>query len=160
MRTVPALILGASLCICSVVLAGFYMPVATAQSSPSSSGDENPMKQQIVAKEREGLDALKTGRVTRFGDLTADDAVFVDASGPAGKAQVLKNVAGFKILDYSMGSVEFRALSTNTGLIVYKITEKGISHDKEFSAQVYVSSIWTQQNGKWVCRFSQETAAR
>jgi len=118
------------------------------------------MERQIVAKEREGLEALKTGDLIRFGDLTADDAIFVDAKGPAGKTEVLKNVAGFKITEYSMENVEFRAISKTTGFIAYKITERGISHEKEFAAQVYVSSIWTQRDGKWVCLFSQETAAR
>jgi hypothetical protein len=86
------------------------------------------LEQQIVAKEREGLDALKTGNLELFGHLTADDAVLVDAHGPASKAQVLKNVAGFSLTDYSLEDVRFVPLSAKSGLITYKLTEKGISH--------------------------------
>ena len=160
MKSVFSLILVASLGICIAVLCGLHMSVAKAQSSQDLDRNESSMEQQIVAKERAGLEALKTGDLIRFGDLTADDAIFVDAKGPAGKIEVLKNVAGFRITEYSMDNVEFRAISKNTGLIAYKITEKGISHEKEFAAQAYVSSIWTQRSGKWVCLFSQETAAR
>jgi len=39
-------------------------------------------------------------------------------------------------------------------------TEKGVSHGKEFAAQVYVSSIWAKRGSQWVCLFSQETAAK
>jgi len=118
------------------------------------------MEQQIVSKEREGLDALKAGNLEVFGSLTADDAVLIDAHGPATKKQVLKNVAGFKLVDYSMDNVNFLAISTKSGLITYRISEKGSSHGKDFAAQAYVSSVWTKRKGRWVCVFSQETAAK
>jgi hypothetical protein len=128
--------------------------------SKASGSEDASMEQQIVAKEREGLDALKAGDVGHFGDLTADDAIFVDAQGPATKAQVLQNVVGFRLTDYLIENVHFVKISPNSGLIAYKITEKGLSHGKEFAAQVYVSSIWIQRESKWLCLFSQETAAR
>ena len=131
-----------------------------AASSRGSSADASVMKQQIVAKEREGLEALKSGKLELFGDLTADDAVFVDAAGPATKAQVMSNVAGFQLTEYSMDDVRFVAISEKAGLISYTITEKGVSHGHEFAAHVYVSSVWAERGGKWVCLFSQETAAR
>jgi len=136
---------------------------AAAAQSPDSHGAQaqaGSLEQQIVAKEREGLDALKTGNVELFGNLTADDAVLVDAQGSATKAQVLKNVAAFTLTDYSMDDVRFVPLSATSGLIEYKIAEKGVSHGKEFAAQAYVSSIWAEREGKWLCLFSQETAAR
>lgn len=135
--------------------------VAAAQSpSQDSALSGGSIEQQIIAKEREGLEALKTGDLERFGNLTAEEAVMVDARGPASKAQVLKNVAGFTLTDYSMEDVRFVPISANTGLISYKITEKGVSHGKEFTAQAYVSSIWTERENKWTCLFSQETGAR
>jgi ketosteroid isomerase-like protein len=134
-------------------------PRTSAAQSPESP-DVPSLERQIVAKEREGMEALKTGDLKRFGDLTADDAVLVDAQGPATKAQVLKNVTGFTLTDYSMDDVKFVPLADKSGLITYKISEKGVSHGKEFAAQAYVSSIWTKRGSDWVCLFSQETAAR
>jgi hypothetical protein len=125
--------------------------------SKASIGENTSMEEQIIAKEREGLEALKAGDVGHFGDLTADDAIFVDSQGLATKAQVLQNVVGFKLTDYTIENVRFAQVSPNSGLIAYKISEKGLSHGKE---QVYVSSIWIQREGKWLCLFSQETAAR
>jgi hypothetical protein len=73
---------------------------------------------------------------------------------------VMKNVAGFRLTDFTIEDVKFLQMSDKAGLISYKLTEKGVSHGKEFTATVYVSSIWAERGGKWLCEFSQETAAR
>jgi hypothetical protein len=90
----------------------------------------------------------------------ADDAVFVEAHGPASKAEVVKNTAKFRLDDYSIDGVRFVPLSSKSGLIAYTLTESGTSHGKQFKARVYVSSIWAERKGELVCLFSQETAAR
>jgi ketosteroid isomerase-like protein len=124
------------------------------------------LEDQILAQERAGLDALKTGDLKTFGDSTAEDAIFVDSQGPAGKALVMEHTAQFRLHDYTISGVKFLQLSPDSGLIVYKIVESGASHGKEFKAQVWVSSIWAKRpspvtkQGKWMCLFSQETAAR
>jgi len=118
------------------------------------------LKDEIVAQERAGMEALKAGDVAAFGATLAEDAVFVDTSGPAGKAQVVKNVAGFRLREFSMTDIKFVELSADTGLIVYLMDETGTSHGREFSAKVHVASVWSKRSGKWLCEFSQETAAR
>ena len=118
------------------------------------------MRDEIVAQERAGLEALKIGDIAAFGASMAEDAVFVDASGPAGKAQVVKNVAGFRLLDFTMADLRFVPLSADTGLLVYTLQESGTTHGKEFSARVHVASVWSKHSGKWLCEFSQETAAK
>jgi ketosteroid isomerase-like protein len=136
------------------VTAAIAKPFRSSIAAPSDAS----LQEQVVAAERAGLDALKKGDVARFGDLTADEAVFVDDHGPATKAQVLQNVVGFTISDYSMDDVHFVRIAPDTGLISYKLTEKGNSHGHEFTAQVYISSVWTHRAANWLCLFSQETA--
>jgi ketosteroid isomerase-like protein len=136
-------------------------PLPAAAASPGRTQDtathDQSLEQQVISAERAGLDALKSGNLEQFAALTADDAILVDAQGPANKAQVMKNVAGFKLTDYLMEDVKFLAVSPNTGLVSYKITEKGVSHGKEFAAQAYISSVWTHRGTQWLCLFSQET---
>jgi hypothetical protein len=127
---------------------------------PASGGSAASMQEKVAEKEREGLEALKTGDIAHFGELTAEDAVFVDAHGIASEAEVMKNVAGFRLTDFTMEDVKFLQVSEKAGLISYKLTEKGVTHGKEFTAIVFVSSIWAERGGKWLCEFSQETAAR
>ena len=129
-------------------------------ASPSPTTEENSLGQQILAKERSGLDALKAGDFTTFGNLIGDEGVFVDALGPASKAEVLKHTEGFKLTDYKIEDEKFLPVSADTGMISYYITEKGVSHGKEFTAHAYVSALWTKRANDWVCLFSQETAAK
>jgi hypothetical protein len=134
----------AALTVLMAVLVGHFkssVVVARLVESHDSKANDESLKQQIVAKEREGLDALKIGNVQAFADLTAEEAVFVDAAGLATKAEVVKNVAGFTLTDYSMEDVRFVPLSAESGLISYKIHERGVSHGHEFAAQAYISSI-------------------
>ena len=126
----------------------------------SAYAQQDTLKEKILAHERQGLDSLKTGDLAAFGASTADEAVFVDAHGPADKAQVLKNTAEFRLTEYAIEDVHFLPLSSKSGLIAYHLTESGTSHGKQFTAKVYVSSIWAVRKGKWLCLFSQETAAR
>jgi hypothetical protein len=163
MKSRSAIILLVALSIVSTIpLARLVSARSAPASFDSGSGDTqpSPTEQQIVTKEREGLDALKSGNVQHFADLTAEDAILIDAQGPATKAQVVKNVAAFTLTEYSMDDLKFVALSKDSGLITYKIHEKGISHGKEFDARAYVSSIWTKKGKNWQCIFSQETGAR
>jgi hypothetical protein len=114
----------------------------------------------IEASERRGLDALKTGDLATFGGSTAQEAVFIDPHGIAGKAEVMANVTKFRLEDYAMEDVRLVPLPGNCGLIAYKLTERGTSHGREFKATVYVSSIWEMQGGRWMCLFSQETGVK
>jgi ketosteroid isomerase-like protein len=163
MKTASVLIVIAAIVICSAVSLGWFKNSAVAAKSlefRESSDNDSSMEHQIVAKEREGLETLKTGNLEQFANPTADDAVFVDAMGPASKAQVVKNVAGFTLTDYSMDDIRYVPLSGKSGLITYKISEKGVSHGRQFEAHAYISSIWTKRGKGWLCLFSQETAAK
>jgi ketosteroid isomerase-like protein len=95
-------------------------------------GHAQGMKEEIVARERGGLEALKTGDIAALGDAIAEDAVFVDASGPAGKAQVVKNLAGFRPRVFTIPDIKFVPLSADTGLIVYLIDETEHRTAKDF----------------------------
>ena len=118
------------------------------------------LQEEIVAHERAELDSLKTGDMLAFSNLLAEDAVFVDSHGTAGKAEVVEHSANVQLHDYSITNVQFVALSAESGLIVYHLEENGTSHGKEFTAKVLVSALWAKRGGKWVCAFSQETAAK
>lgn len=123
------------------------------------SAQDDPLQRQILAKERQELERLKTGDYAQFGSLLADDAVFVDAQGAAKKSTVIEHTFGCRLQDYTIQDPKFVRVSGNSGLLSYTITETGTSHGRPFSIKVYVSALWAKRNGKWLCLFSQETAA-
>jgi ketosteroid isomerase-like protein len=144
----------------SVLLALLALPIVLVVMSPPVSADGDSLQQQVVAKEREQLDALKTGDREAFASLLADDALFLDPHGHGTKAEVLEHTADLRLLEYTMEDIRFAKVSDKSGLIAYKLTEKVSNHGREFSAQVYASALWMERDGKWVCLFSQETPAR
>jgi hypothetical protein len=99
------------------------------------------LQDEIVAQERAELDSLKTGDMATFANLLAEDSVFVDSRGTAGKAVVVEHSANVRLHDYSITDVQFVALSAESGLMVYHLEESGTSHGKEFSAKVLVSAL-------------------
>jgi len=115
---------------------------------------------EILANERRGLDALRVGDLATFGGSTADDAVFIDAHGVANKADVMRNVAQFRLSDYTIEDVQLVPLSPDSGLIAYTLTEQGTSHGRQFRAKAYISALWARRAGTWYCLFSQETGAK
>jgi len=121
---------------------------------------QGSLQEQVVAQERKELDSIKNGDMTTFATLIAEEAVFVDAHGTAGKAEVVKNTANFKLLEYTMEDIKFVPLSAKSGVMAYKLVQKASSHGQEFTSQAYASALWIERGGKWVCLFSQETAAK
>lgn len=122
--------------------------------------NSSSLQERVLSLERRELEAIKSGDMKAFSDLLAEDAVFVNGRGFGDKALVIRNTAAFKLEEYSMEDVKFVRLSDNSGLIAYKLTEKGSAHGNEISGQVYASAVWAERSGKWVCLFSQETPAR
>jgi hypothetical protein len=113
----------------------------------------------IVSKERDELNCLKQSDVQCFADLLADNAVFVDAHGAANKQEVVAHVSGLKLTDFTIADVHYVPLADRSGLIAYTLTEKGSANGHDFSAKVFVSAIWAERDGKWLCLFSQESPA-
>src|SRR5262249_18482774 len=89
---------------------------------------EESLQQQIVGKEREELEALKAGDHKAFADLLADEAIFLDPRGHGTKAEVVEHTADFRLLDFTMENVKFVAVGANSGIIAYKLTQKGNAH--------------------------------
>lgn len=153
---------------CAIVLsvllldaAGTGSPVLPAVPRTSGCADQpNALRDLIVSKERQELDALKAGDRKTFADLISDDAVFVDPRGPATKDEVVKSAAELKLHEYSMDDIRFLPISATAGLICYKLTEKATSHGRDMAGQVYVSATWIKRKDQWVCIFSQETPVK
>lgn len=138
--------------ICAVLLLG---GVAVARSA-----QDDAMQQQALAKEKQELDCLKTGNYQEFAGLIADDAVFMAGRGSAGKAEVVANTHNVRLTDYSMSNIRFVRVSDSAELVLYQLDESGTIRGQAFAEKVNVSALWAKRDGKWVCLFSQETAAR
>lgn len=146
----------------SAVIAGSFAGQSTSPARANKAGKVGPsqLQDEIVAEERQELEALKNGKVEEFSSLMAEEAVFMDSHGSASKAEVVGHLGDLKLLEYAMADIKFVAVSPQSGVIAYKLTQKGRENGKDFADTVYVSALWVKRNGKWVCLFTQESPAQ
>lgn len=137
----------------AVVAAVIATAFATRSDLPERANDrrDSPSQLQadIVAKERQELEALKNRNVQEFSDLLADEAIFMDSHGSATKTEVVTSLNGMKLFEYSMADIKFVSVSPQSGVIAYKLTQKGREQGKDFADTVYASALWVSpaQNG-------------
>ena len=119
MKKISACILIAAIGVGSAALLAWPRAAAAdpPAASPTPTTAETSLSQQILSKEREELDAQKAGNFKAFENLIADEGVFVNADGPASKAEMLKRTEGIKLLEYGINGVKFLPISADTGLI-------------------------------------------
>jgi ketosteroid isomerase-like protein len=128
--------------------------------SPLMHAQENSLQEQVLGHERQELDAVRNADYKSFSDLIADDAVFLDPHGEAGKKEVVEHVADFKLLDYTISDVHFLKLSNHSGLVAYKLVQHISAGGHDFTKTLFASAVWEQRDGHWVTLFSQETPAK
>src|SRR5882724_6350956 len=117
MKIKLAMILAVAIAVSTVLTAA--QPSTISGVKPGSG--QGSLQEQVVAQERKELDSIKNGDMTTFASLIAEEAVFVDAHGTAGKAEVVKNTANFKLLEYTMEDIKFVPLSAKSGVMAYKL---------------------------------------
>ena len=144
-----------------VCVAAAMMLIAFAAVAVVARGaDRAALQKQAEAKERQELDCLKSGDYDQFAGLIADDAVFLDRRGTAGKAEVVSNTRSVRLTEYTMSNIKFVRVSDNAEMLLYQLDETGTIRGNAFTAKVNISALWTNRGGKWVCLFSQETATK
>ena len=146
----------------AAVIAGSFASRSALPAKARNTGKAShpQLQAEIVAKERQELETLKNGKVQEFADLLAEEAIFVDSHGSASKAEVVGHLNDLKLVEYSMADIKFVPVSPQSGVIAYRLTQKGRENGKDFADTVYVSALWIKRSGKWVCLFTQESPAQ
>jgi hypothetical protein len=135
---------------------------ASTQSRESSRTDK-ALEEKILALERQVNQLINRRDQTALRSLTADEFLYVDGQGIAGKLDFLSGVSGSgkaDITDFRMEEAKVVELGKEAALIAYGLTAKGTRNGKEFLDQGYASSVWVNRGGKWLNVFSQFTPAK
>jgi hypothetical protein len=131
---------------------------------PGNGGDVN--RDGIIASAHAFMEAMKSGNMADVAAMITDDAVFVDGNGISTKPEVMKSLAGVKVIDYTMSDVRFVPDSSDNGVVSYTLTETGTYNGKAYTAKNYVSSAWEGGGAgggggrRFLCVFHQATPAR
>jgi hypothetical protein len=116
----------------------------------------------LVANERAINDAVEKGNVAAFTQYVAADGWSVD--GTAGRMSVADFLKGFdqmtkglKITSWDMTDSMVQWVDATTAVHSYKWTVKGTYQGQAMPSPVWVSTVWTKKNGKWMAMFHQES---
>ncbi len=147
-----------AIALAAMAFLGALKPAGVSAQAQTASMSDSQMQAQIEAKEREGLRELETGDLTHFRELMAENGIFVDSHARSTREQVLADVGGFRLTDFSMTQVKFVRVAAETGLISYEFSDEGVAHAHAFATHTWVSSLWTRRGGRWECLFSQSSS--
>ena len=116
------------------------------------------MIEDIISYERRVWDALMTGDATADMSLLHSEflGVYSDGfSGRDGHVGQLEN--GPTISSFALSEITVKPLGADHALICYLATFQRSA--RTTSEQMFVSSIWRQENNGWINIFSQDTPA-
>jgi len=123
----------------------------------SASADEK-LKEALLARETELLEAIKQKDPPALKKLLATQAYSVDASGRRTTPQLLKILGKTTLTSYSITEAEAIAVGKNVGILTYKFIWSGTENDRQYTnAASYATSVWALREGSWVSVFYQET---
>jgi hypothetical protein len=126
-------------------------PARKSASKSSSAADD------IEAGERQILAALQKGDMQAFGSLLADDAMEVTDHGVSSKAQIIEELKGATLSDFTMTGMKVTAIDKDASLIAYRTTGKYSVHGQSGTFDNWASTVWVKRNGKWLALLHQET---
>jgi hypothetical protein len=120
------------------------------KSASSSAADD------IEAKERQVLAALQKGDMQAFGSFLADDAMEVTNHGVSSKAQIIEELKGATLSDFTMTDIKVTAIDKDASLITYRTAGKFSVHGQSGAFDDWASTVWVKRNGKWLAFLHQE----
>ncbi|MBA3243316.1 MAG: nuclear transport factor 2 family protein, partial [Acidobacteria bacterium] len=129
---------------------------ATPQASPASVSDAD-----IIAQERQLLDALKAKNWDAFAAKLADDQIYVSGEGVYDKTQSVEGVKKTDFKEFTTSDMKVLKIGQNAAVLTYTNVAKGTYEGKPLpDTPSRDTTIWVNRGGKWLAVFHQETYAQ
>ena len=145
MRTFPTL---------AILLAlGIAVVPAKADQAAESSAD------QVVGVEKQWWEAWKNNDVSWYRNNLKSDMVFVNDSGRQPKVNLVDSAASARcdVRSFSLGDFHTMTLAKGVVLLSYKAEVDATCEVQKSPAKVYGTSIYVNEDGRWLIAFAQET---
>lgn len=137
------------------------MVIVALETGPALAQDAQAEK-TIIANERAANEAVAKGNAAAFRQLVAEDGWSVD--GMMGRMAVADFLKDFEAMtrDMQMSSWDIsdskiQWVDANTAVHSFKWTGKGTYKGDPIPSPVWMSTVWTKKNGKWMAVFHQES---
>lgn len=125
---------------------------ATPTPAPAVSADE------IINRERQLSDAVRSKNLDAFTAATADDMLYVTADGVYEKARTLEILRKLDLTEYTLSDFRVVAADKDAAVVTYKTSLKGSYEGQPLPpGQQYESSAWVNRGGRWLNVYHQDS---
>jgi hypothetical protein len=139
-----------------------FMVIAIAASSAAfgQMKADKSLETKLIAMEKKGWETWKNNESGYLQSLVSEDAMIVDETGVADKAQYMKNFfsSGCTVKSYSLSNFKFVMLAKDTAIMTYKAIQDAVCDGKQLPATQWTSSLYVKRGSKWENVFFQTSS--
>ncbi|HEV2115513.1 MAG TPA: nuclear transport factor 2 family protein [Terriglobales bacterium] len=136
-------------------------PSVRTEDSGSSTTAKASLTQLLLDKEKSLPEAQKRKDVDYFKNITTDDFLEVAADAKVyTRDELLEALNVVDLQNYSIYDAKVLPLDNNAAVVTYDAVVQMTIGDDHAPRYQHISSVWVNQNGKWLLKFQQATAAQ
>jgi ketosteroid isomerase-like protein len=123
--------------------------------------EEKTVEREILGLENRYWKAIQNRDAETALSMTDDPCLVAGASGVSlvdrnTFSKMMKN-ASYTLHDFELRKPEMRLLNDDVALLAYEVHEDMTVEGKRLSFEAAETSVWTRQDGKWVCALHTES---
>jgi hypothetical protein len=134
---------------------------ANANTNANANASKSPeavSESDVIAREKALWDTIKRKDFDAFGNMLADDQVYVTSTGVFDKAGTIKDVKEIEFTDLSMQDFKVVNIDKDAVAVTYTVSAKGMYQGKPMPpGNMRASTAWVNRGGKWLAIYHQDT---
>jgi hypothetical protein len=116
---------------------------------------------EATANEKAIWGTIEKQDLAAFGDMLADDFVYVTGDGAHDKAGTIKSVTGYKPTDIVFSDWKFVPVGKSAGLLTFSVKNKGTMNGEPIpETSMRASSLWVKRGGKLLAVYHQDSEVK
>jgi hypothetical protein len=154
------MVFGLAAAACSAPTVNTNRSAANASTSPATQ-ISTMSESEVIAKEKEAWQAVKTKDFESFRKIMAGDAIYVSHHGILDPAGTIAETKELELTDLSFTDWKVLPIDKNAVVVTYTAHINGrIKGQPLVSSQVRGSTAWVNREGKWVAIYHQDSEAK
>jgi hypothetical protein len=134
----------------------------TTNANRSAEATSSPMSEtEVIAKEKQAWDAVKTKDSEGFQKIMANDGIYVSHHGILDPAGTINETKELELTDLSFSDWKVLPIDKDAVLVTYTANINGrIKGMPLVSSHVRSSTAWVNREGKWLAIYHQDSEAK
>ena len=124
--------------------------LAVVASAPAARAADDVLEQELIALEQQSWVAWQAHDAAFFERFLSADHVEMQGAGPAGKAAVVRGVAGGCVVkSYKVDRFKLAHFSPDAALLTYRAEQDTTCGTAKVPSPVWATSLFVKRDGRW-----------